>query len=323
MISRGRGMAICATAAVVLAGCATTAREPLAAIQHLLYVPVEGARNPRQSAPEVGVRGWVVSHASGRSFSLTLANHTASLVPMSAAADEYTANTTDGRIVALETDDSLGYPSALPPGAERSVALLLPTDVLAQQVSRVIAKLDRGRVVVALRALEPPALPAWPAAAPAGIVVSEQPRPLRIDPAPQPARPVPQILEPVGPILPQSEAPAGTVPVHIAFQQQLGSTLHAEVSWNGAPEHVTLATGEEQLFYVVPGQHELRVISRLPFIAETSARVPLVVSATEPMRVELGAAAKMTGVELRVRVVSGDRTLVDRIFAPTLQLGRL
>ena len=127
---------------------------------------------------------------------------------------------------------------------------------------------------------------------------------------------MPAVLEPVGPVAPRSEAPTGTVPVVVEFRQAFGSTLRAEVYWNESKEHVTLATGDQQLFYVVPGQHEFHAVSRLPFIIETHARVPVVVTATAPIRIELAADARLTGVELRVKVFSGDRRVVDQLFSP-------
>ncbi len=322
MTLSGSRMAVCAViAAAALAGCARTTREHLFSGRQVTHVAAEGVGDPRQSSQEISVQGWVVSRARGRSLSLTFSNQSASSVPMSAVVDEYTAKTAEGRAVKLEVGDFLNYPDILRPGDERSITLLLPDDVPVRHMTQVIANLNQRRVVIALHAIGPKEPPAWRVGTPAGIVVSERANTVRIDMAQSPVRPAPQVLEPVGPVAPRSEAPVGTVPVVVAFHQQLGSTLRADVSWNDAEPHITLATGEQQLFYVVPGQHELHVISRLPFIVETRARVPVVISATEPVRVDLAANAKLTGVELRVRVFRGERLVVDQTFAPTSSHG--
>ncbi len=306
-----------AAALLTGAGCANTVREHLFSGRAVTHTSsLGGIADQRQSGEEIDVQGWVASHLHGRSLSLTFSNQSAAAIPMSAVVDEYTAKTADGRVVELHDVDFLAYPNRLLPGDERTVTIDLPKGLAAQEIIQVTAKLNQGRVVVVLKAIGPREPPAWRVGPSTGIVISEQAKVVRMDPSHALPVSAPAVLEPVGPVAPRSEAPTGTVPVVVEFRQALGTTLRAEVFWNESKEHVTLASGDQQLFYVVPGQHEFHAISRLPFIIETRARVPVVVTATAPIRIELTADARLTGVELRVRLFSGDRRVVDQLFSP-------
>jgi hypothetical protein len=234
---------------------------------------------------------------------------------MSGIVDEYTAKTVDGRSVPLDVD-FLTYPQALNPGEEQTVTLPLPHGLPPREIAQITAKLDQGRAVAVLRAIGPAEPPAWRVGTPSAIMINEPARSMRMDPAQSPLRPVPEILEPVGPVAPRSEAPAGTVPVTVEFEQPLGSTLRAEVFWNDRQDAVTLASGEKQLFYVKPGQHQVHVVSQLPFLMKTHAQVPVVVDTATPVKLDVTAQAKLSGVQLRVRVWHGSRVTVDQTFSP-------
>lgn len=302
---------------LAVAGCAHPVREHLFSGRVVTHTSALGpAADPRQSAEEIGVQGWVTSGPASRSLTLTFSNQSASAVPMSAVVDEYTAKSADGRVVPLRQVEFLDYPSQLSPGDERTVAIALPKGLAAPDITTITAKLDQGRVVAVLRAIGPREPTAWRVGPSTGLVVSEQARVVRMDPSQTPPERIPAVLEPVGPVAPRSEAPSGTVPVRVEFTQTFGSTLRAEVFWNDSKDAITLAAGDSQLFYVVPGHHEFHAISRLPLIVQTHARVPVVVAATAPVRIELSAEARLTGVELRVRVFNGERRVVDQLFRP-------
>lgn len=243
---------------------------------------------------------------------------------MSAVVDEYTAKTADGRVIPLKDVDFLAYPDKISPGEEKTVTIRLPKGLAAQDVVQVIARLNQGKAVVVLQSIGPKEPPSWRVGESKGIVVTEQANLLRMAPPPV-IEPLPfmpqQALPPspestVAPVAPRSAAPVGTVPVNVSFDQVFGGTLRAEVSWNGQDKHVILAKGDQQLFYLVPGQHEFHAICRLPFMYETHARVPVVVSATTPIKIELSADAKLSGAELRVRLYRGGRVAVDQRFSP-------
>ncbi len=307
-------------------GCIQTTREHLfsgRAVTHIASaITPENASGSRQSSEEVSVQGWLVHDTTGRFLTLTFSNQSQAAIPMSALVDEYSAKTDDGRIFILKEVDFLNYPEKLIPGDERTVTIALPRNLSAAMITQVVAKLNQGKVVVVLQSIGPREPPAWRVGRSEGIVIAGQASAMRMDlQQADPARPPPVIEKPVGPVAPRSEAPVGTVPVMVEFQQALGSTLRAEVFWNDSNERITLRTGEEQLFYLIPGQHEFHAISRLPFMFETHARAPLVVTATAPIRVQLGAEARLSGVELRMRVYSADKKVLDERFSP-LSSGR-
>lgn len=310
--------------AVSLGGCAPITREHLFSGRQVTHLAEPSTGNlaeagkplsSRQSGEEISVQGWVVSSATSHALSLTFSNQSSVSVPMSAVVDEYTAKTSDGRAVTLSVGDFLNYPSALSPGDERTVTLSLPPELPADQITQVIAKLNQGQVIVALSAIGPKEPPAWRVGATQGIVVSRPAQTVRMEPAASVQAPI-DVPKPVGPVAPRSEAPVGTVPVLVEFRQLLGSTLRAQIFWNESKDTVTLAPGEQQVFYVVPGQHELHVLCQVPFIARTHARVPVIVSATETIHVDLNAEAKMTGAQLRVKVWQGSRRVIDQTFDP-------
>jgi len=149
-------------------------------------------------------------------------------------------------------------------------------------------------------------------------------RPIAVPPASdlwappiQPAETVPVVPEPSGAPAKVVEAPpTGTVPVVVEFQQELGSALKVDIQWD-AGAVVTLAHGDHRMFYVVPGQHELSVTSRMPSSDEvTGGRVPVGVSADRPLRVTIDGRARFAGVELRLRLFSGTAVVGDHAFAP-------
>lgn len=299
--------------------CATAYREHLFSGRAVTHTGSFSAASPDsalQGGDTLSVQGWVVRQRGARALSLTFSNQSDAVVPMSAVVDEYTVKTDDGRIIFLEEADFLSYPDKLAPGDERTVSLRLPQSLGVERISQVVARLDMGKVVVVLHALGPKEPAAWRVGSSTAIVVSERAKVVRIDPMQQAPASGVAVLQPVGPVAPRSEAPTGTVAVIVTFRQSLGSTLHAEVYWNESKERVTLASGDQQLFYVVPGQHEFHAVSRLPFIMETHGRVPVVVSATSPVRIELTADAHLSGAVLQVKVFNADRMIVNQRFAP-------
>ncbi len=302
-------------ASLTLLGCGAVTREHLFSGRAVTQVAVASS-GAQQSSEEVSVQGWVVHGNMEQSLTLTFSNQSSVVIPMSALVDEYTVKTDDGRVTQIKEVDFLAYPDKLSPGDEKTVTLFLPKGVIPKNITQVIAKLNQGKTVVVLQSIGPKEPPAWRVGSSTGIVISEQARVMRMDATPTESVARPVIVESVAPVAPRSEAPIGTVPVNVAFNQAFGSTLRAEIFWNDQKEHVTLKSGDQQLFYLVPGQHEFHAISRLPFIIETFARVPVVVTATAPIRIEINADARLTGVELRIHVYNGERSVIDQRFSP-------
>lgn len=305
-------------ASAALFGCEAVTREHLFSGRAVTQVAVtaSGDSSARQSGEEISVQGWVVHGNTGQSISLTFSNQSSQVIPMSALVDEYTVKTDDGRVIQVKDLDFLAYPQKLGPGDERTVTLYLPDGLAPKAITQVVAKLNQGKTVVVLQSIGPKEPPAWRVGSTTGIVVSEQAKAMRMDAAPTESVAKPVVVESVAPVAPLSAAPTGTVPVNVSFNQTFGSTLRAEVYWNDQKERVTLKSGDSQLFYLVPGQHEFHAVSRLPFIVETYARVPVVATATAPIRIDISADAKLTGVELRVHVFNGGRSVIDQRFSP-------
>src|SRR3989338_2097644 len=191
-----------------------------------------------------GAEGWVMSRPHDEWLSLQITNQGPAPIRLSYVGDEYEAKTRDGRTILLDKADFLNYPIAIPPGRQRSVTLSIPKDVSVHELARISATLNTGQTVVALE--------------PIGTGVSVVPS------APAPLLP---LEDPV--VFPMLRRAGGPVPVVVEFQQAFGTTLKAEVQWDGAGEVLTLANGCRQTFYVVPGRHRLRVKSQLPLMATT------------------------------------------------------
>ena len=272
----------CVVVALTCLGCVTTTSS-------LAFRGGQLPHGDSTSAATLSAEGWVVAKPPEQWLSIQIANQGASSVHLSYVADKYTAKTRDGRTVVLETTDFLNYPSAIPPGSQGVVTLLVPKDVLVHELARIVATLNMGRTVVVLE--------------PIGAGVSVVP------PASAPILP-----EDDGAPVPMFRRSGGPVPVVVEFQQELGTTLNADVRWDDAGDVMTLASGSRQTFYVVPGQHRLYVKSQLPFIATTAGHVPIAVKVDEPLRVIVDGRATLSGVELRVRVRNRAGTVSEQII---------
>ena len=269
---------------------------------------------PAQGGDALIGQGAVIYHPDGPRISLRFANHGSRPVRFSYVTDEYLAKTAQGRTEILEKGDFLTYPDVLKPGDEQPVTLQVPKTFPVTDITSVMARIDNGHTILSLRSIVPHPPAAWPPAAlPSGgagypVVSSNASNVIPVERAP---------IIPEGPREPEAvTAPAGTVPVEIEFTQQLGQALSVEVQWDGAGERLTLRSQDRQVFYVVPGHHELRCLCRMSGVADTTALIPLDVSVEQPLRVALSVQARLNGAELTARAWKGPRLLIERTFAP-------
>lgn len=271
--------------------------------------PLAGEETVNQGADAMTAEGSVAYGLAPKQVFLKLANHGRAPVRLSYVVDEYVAATFSGRTSALEKDDFLNYPTVLSPGDSRTVSLRVPEDLPIAEIAQLIATINEGKMRLLLRPLNPMALPPVPTGA--RSVVGTSPMARTSDPVPH-AIVVP---EPATPMNAPQGPPIGTVPVEVAFQQVLGSSLTADVRWDDG-ERITLGQGDRQLFYVAPGPHELHVMSRVASMERTAGRVPVVVGVDRPTRIVVEAQARFSGVDVRVRVWQGQRVVMDRVFTP-------
>ncbi len=268
---------------VVLIGCAPSSRS-------LAFLGGQGT---------VIGKGWAVSGPTGPSVIVELANRGTEPLRLSYGVDAYIAKTRDGRTLTLAKTDFLTYPDQLAPGQDGSVALGLPKDLLLEDISRLIARLEVAQLVVSMDSLTgpPPS---------EGIVRAQTPG-------------APSVLVPQPPagMFEVEGAAQDTVPVEVQFQQELGTSLTLDLRWNESAQAVALASGTGQTFYVEPGAHQLAVRCDLPMMTTTAGRMSVVVSPGEPLRVTVDARAALTGVELHVRVFSQQRLIAERTFKPS------
>ncbi len=268
---------------VCVAGCATSTAYPsyFGGQVHSVAdpLPLDVAR----------LRGGLVAQASvysdmhGRVFKLLLSNRGERPVRLSHVSDHYVAKTRAGRTVPLEAQRFLDYPLLLRPGEEATVLLRPPTDVSVDEVTHIIGTLDDDHTIVALQAST-----------------------LRAQ--------VPVDMPPTGPgTIPLT----ATVPMTVEFDQTLGTLLTLELQWDDSGEVITLPNAAQRTFELVAGQHELHLVSRMPQIGETHARVPIAVGIAQPMRVTIDARPHLTGVQLRVQVWVGNDVVSDWLFGPS------
>lgn len=287
-----------------------------------------------QGGDAITAQGATIPGLDHQRLQLHIANHGRDPVTLSFIEDEYAAKTFNGRTIMLEKDDFLNYPDRLAPGDEKPVTLALPKDVPAREIAEIIAKIHHGKIGIPLRPIKPresvahvPEASIWGmithASSPSSWApVTHSPVSELWGSPLQPEAHVPIVPEPTGAPAKVDAPPTGTVPVVIELQQELGSALKAEVQWDATGTTVTLGHGDHRMFYVVPGQHELSVRSRMPSTAIlTGGRVPVSVSAEHPLRIAMDARAKLSGVELRVRVWSGTTLASDQAFAPAAASG--
>lgn len=283
--------------------------------------PLAQAETPWQLGDVITAEGAVNSGLGARTIAMSFANHGGQPLQFSYVVDQYIAKTFNGRTIALEKADFLTYPHSVPPGDEQTVQLRLPRDLPVADIAQLVATVNNGRTVVVLRPLNPTTR----------LIGLDQPRVVgravgQASGSGSVARHASAAF-PRGPLVPDAPEvphavplpPIGTVPVEVEFQQALGSSLAAEVQWDALADAVTLGHGERQLFYVVPGPHELQVRSRMPGVAETSGRVPIIVSAERPIRITVEADARLTGVGLTVRVWKGADVVTTKTFGPGMQ----
>ena len=276
---------------------------------------------PNQGGDAITARGSIVAGLGRRWISIALANHGSRPLELSYVTDEYVAKTASGRTVMLEKDDFLTYPDVLNPGDERPVSLVLPRDVPAREITLLIANINNGRTVILLQPIGPIGQAAELSEAPVLVVAARPPAVTSYERTQTPASTALAVPSPAVPVVSAppaqvsgSHPPVGTVPVTIEFEQEMGTALTAEYRWNDAAEVYRLGHGERQLFYVVPGRHELHVVSRLPGITDTRADLAVLVDAAQPIRVTLTARAQLSGVTLRVRVWRGIQVVSDQTF---------
>lgn len=286
--------------------------------EHPLARPIA----PNQGGDAITAQGSIIGGLGRQWISVSFANHGSRPLELSYVVDDYIAKLADGRTLMLEKDDFFAYPDALNPSDERSVRLQLPKDVRAHEIVQLIAKINNGRTVILLQPIGPIAQAMAASSGPVPVIASQaasvasyertqtpSTTALRI-----PLAPAPIIPEPPQPPAEGTQSPVGTVPVTVEFEQEMGMSLAAEYRWNDAAQRYRLGHGERQLFYVVPGRHELHVVSRLPGIKETRADLAVLVDAAQPTRVTVTAHARLTGVTLRVRVWRGIQVVSDETF---------
>jgi hypothetical protein len=270
----------------------------------------------------VAARGTI----TGRQVSLRYSYEGAQPPHLHYGMDQYVAKTYDGRTLPLEKGPLVDYPDTSDFGSASTVALRLPKGVAAHELTHILASIEYGQTVIDLTPLSAPAQepinalspmigpglsvgaarPAWPEAIramapPGGSATALAPA-------------APGAL----PISPAVAGPPGSVPVEVEFAQDLGSTLSAEVRWNAEKDSVVLSAGGRQVFFLMPGQHELRFSCRVPFIAKTDGRVPIYVLPEKPMRLVLTATARLSGAEVRLRAYQGTTLVGERTFTPNL-----
>jgi len=275
-------------------------------------------QGPAWPGGTVAARGTI----TGRQVSLRFSYEGAHPPHLNYSLDQYLAKTYDGRTVPLDKGALVAYPDTADFGSAAAVELRMPDGVSAHELTHILATINYGKTIVELTpisaplqdpvtALSPPpgpglsvgaGRPAWPEAiramAPPG------------GPTPTPARALP--------ITPPLAGPPGSVPVEVEFQQELGTTLSAEVRWNEEPETVVVNAGGRRLFFLMPGQHTFRFNCRVPFIAKTDGQIPIYVLPEQPMRLTLSATARVRGAEVRLRLFQGARLVGDRTFTPNL-----
>ena len=302
----------CLVPALVV-GCASARTYP--AFFGRRVEPLTQDERANQGGDAITAEGSVASWIGPVQMSLRLSNHGISPMRLSYVMDEYVAKTYNGRTVALEKTDFLNYPDVLKPGDEAVIPLQLPKDYAIPDIAQLVVMLhDRGSSVV-LRPLNPTAPLPDPIGARLDATAPPPSSAAQSDPTADWSRRVPIVPESAGLSSPGAP-PIGTVPVEVEFRQRLGASLSAEVQWDASPEPLSLSHGDRQLFYVVPGPHELQVTSRISGVQQTSGRVSIVVSTDRPTRVALEARARFTGVELHVQVFHGTRIVSEQTFTP-------
>lgn len=309
---------------LALSGCASSISEqtffgrsleqPLVVAPPVSTTPAPSAGRPLaagQGGDALIGQGAVIYRTDGPRISLRFANHGSRPVRLSYVTDEYVAKTAQGRTEVLEKDDFLTYPDVLKPGEEQPVTLHAPTTFPLTDIASLIATLHNGQARLSLQSIVPHPPRTWP---PGGVSVG-QPRVL-----PSASNVIPIERAPIVPELTQEPElvgpPIGTVPVEVEFIQELGQALSLEVQWDETAAAQTLHSRDRQLFYVVPGHHELRVRCRLSGVSDTTALVPLDVGVGQPLRVAVSATARFSGADVTVRVWQGERLLIERVVAP-------
>ena len=278
--------------------------------------PGAGLVAPNQGGDAVLAQGSVISDVHGERIRLRFTNHSRQSLRFSYVEDQYLAKSARGRALALDKDEFLTYPDVVKPGEEHSVTLLLPKELPASDIVQLLVSINHGKTIIAVKPVGPEILVAGPGGVirvvPAAASANSFPSVAAAEPAGRvPVIPEPVEIEPLSPGPPQ-----GAMPVVVEFQQVLGSALTLETRWDASKDMVRLASGDRQMFYVMPGQHELTLSSRIASIGETAARVPVVVGPDTPLRVVVEAEARLRGIELRVRVFRGDRMVFERKFIP-------
>ncbi len=312
----------------LLTGCASTISEQTffgrllerskpepPAVSSTIASPARPLLLPEQGGDALIGQGVVLYRPDGPRISLRFANHGSRLVRFSYITDEYLAKTAQGRTEILGKDDFLTYPDVLKPGDEQPVTLCVPTTFPVTDIRHIIARVNNGRTTLSIQSIVPRPPSTWPPSASSSRTSAD---PLIVPPNASNVIPVER-----APIVPEppveSEAiapPSGTIPVTVEFIQELGQALSVDVQWDGTGTIQTLHSHDRQLFYVAPGHHELRLLCRMPGVADTTASVPLDVGVDQPLRVALNAQARLTGAELTAQIWKGSRLLIERTFAP-------
>ncbi len=243
-----------------------------------------------ESTPEVlaSAQAWVVSTPKGEeSLDLRISNRGSRRLEMGAVVDRFTALTRQGDSISLESADFFGYPNALAAGEEVSVKLKLPEELPVYELSQLNATIDHGRTALTLVPIGPPV-----------------------------SRPGPRIAPSGAPDLLGEQAAYGAVPIRVEFQQELGAVLAATIWWDDTRELVTLTSGHEESFALVPGRHELHMTSELAQLGKTEGHVSIDVPPDEPLRVTIDGRPTFFGTELRVRVWTHTALVSDQLFRP-------
>ena len=124
------------------------------------------------------------------------------------------------------------------------------------------------------------------------------------------------ILQILGTVAAPASSPPGDAPVTVAFAQEFGTALKADVSWDDGREVVSLAHGEERPFALLPGRHVLRVRTEVPGIGRTEGHLPVTVTFHHPVRIRIMAHVHITGVELCIRILRDGQFVSEETVAP-------
>ena len=282
-------------AACCAAGCATSSGPPLRFFSE--SVPqTHPAKAPGDAVLALTAQGTVETSFGHEWITLQVSNVGPDPFRFEYVTDEYVAHTWDGQVATL-SKDFFDYTQDIAPGAEGSITLLLPSDLAAADITQIVGVFPSGQTLI-LKSASPS--------------VHEQ----------EPGLP----LEPLAPrytgssessVSPTSGARIhANVPAVVALFQTLGHTLRVDLRWNDDRGVTRLAPNDEHAFTLLPGQHKLYFVLRMPPLSETRGVIDVTASPGWPIRVTLDASPHLWGSEVAVRMWQGETLVWNRHFPP-------